>query len=138
MNEFIQQYLPEITSAIAAFISSGGVLVLVKFMMGKFGELKETVKNDTEIKELRKMVKELTEKQAEINTRCVTLIHQDYELKEAVENETEIKELRKMVKELTEKQAEINKRCVTLIHQNYELNKMMKEEQNAKQNDNRL
>ena len=92
MNEFIQQYLPEITSAIAAFISSGGVLVLVKFMMGKFGELKETVKNDTEIKELRKMIKELTEKQAEINTRCVTLIHQNYELNKMMKEEQNAKQ----------------------------------------------
>lgn len=92
MNEFIQQYLPEITSAIAAFISSGGVLVLVKFMMRKFGELKETVKNDTEIKELRKIVKELTEKQAEINTSCVTLIHQNYELKKMMKEEQNAKQ----------------------------------------------
>ena len=84
MNEIIQQYLPEVMSVVTGFVSSGGVVVLAKYIMKNFGQLKENVKNDKEVAEMRKMLKEVNEKYETLIVKETQLIQQNHELKEII------------------------------------------------------
>lgn len=56
MNEFINNYLPEILTGIVSLFSVGGMGFVFKTILTKFTELRESVKNDNELKELRSII----------------------------------------------------------------------------------
>lgn len=84
MEEFINEYLPHIITAITGFISAGGCAGLLALLNARFKKFTEEVKRSTEVEQIKAQCKKIIDTNAACVAENVALKKEMEELLKAI------------------------------------------------------